>query len=391
MTSGDMSILLISPNKLYCLQIDVLTGYFVMQFFLDLFQQHFWIFQLCMAVFFTVTGYAVTSRILHKLMSRSEHTHFIYDKALLKAGRAPLLLSIWIIGLCISAQIILSLNANPSALRYLSLGKSLSIALIMAWTAMRFIRNLETQYIHSCVKNSKEVDKTLVHAVSKLLTISVAIVALLAMMQIFGFPISGLLAFGGIGGAAIAFASKDLLANFFGGFIIYMDRPFKVGDWIRSPDKQIEGTVEFIGWRVTRIRTFDKRPLYVPNGIFLTISVENPSRMLNRRIKANIGIRYKDGDKMDVITNQVRQMLIDHPEIDSKQTLIVNLVEFGPSSLNFMVYTFTKTTNWVRFQEIQHDVFMKILHIIKANQAECAFPSQTLYIDREHEEQMSLA
>ena len=103
-------------------------------------------------------------------------------------------------------------------------------------------------------------------------------------MQALGYSISGVLAFGGIGGIAVGFAAKDLLANFFGGLMIYLDRPFSVGDWIRSPDKNIEGTVEEIGWRLTRIRTFDKRPLYVPNSTFTQISVENPSRMLNRRI-----------------------------------------------------------------------------------------------------------
>ncbi len=91
--------------------------------------------------------------------------------------------------------------------------------------------------------------------------------------------------------------------------MIYFDRPFKVGDWIRSPDRQIEGTVERIGWRMTSIRTFDKRPLYVPNSVFSNIVVENPSRMLNRRIFETIGLRYDDADKVPVIIDEVREML----------------------------------------------------------------------------------
>ena len=87
--------------------------------------------------------------------------------------------------------------------------------------------------------------------------------------------------------------------------MIYLDRPFSVGDWIRSPDKEIEGTVEDIGWRLTRIRTFDKRPLYIPNSIFASISVENPSRMSNRRIYEKIGIRYDDVSKMNTIVTEV--------------------------------------------------------------------------------------
>ena len=199
-------------------------------------------------------------------------------------------------------------------------------------------------------------------------------------MQVFCYSISGLLAFGGIGGLAIGFASKDLLANFFGGLMLYLDRPFKVGDWVRSPDKEIEGTVEDIGWRLTRIRTFDKRPLYIPNSVFNSISVENPSRMLNRRIYETVGIRYDDIDKMAVIVEDVRNMLRAHEEIDQSQTLIVNFNAFSASSVDFFIYTFTKTTNWVRFHEIKQDVLLKMSEILSGHSAEIAFPTSTVHV-----------
>jgi MscS family membrane protein len=200
-------------------------------------------------------------------------------------------------------------------------------------------------------------------------------------MQSLGYSVSGVLAFGGIGGLAVGFAAKDLLANFFGGLTIYLDRPFKVGDWVRSPDKEIEGTVEDIGWRLTRIRTFDKRPLYVPNATFTQISLENPSRMLNRRIKETIGIRYDDANKMQYIVNDTREMLLNHADIDTTQTLMVNFNQFAPSSLDFFIYTFTKTTNWAEFHHIKQDVMLAIINIIEAHGAECAFPTSTLHIE----------
>ncbi|NKN80826.1 mechanosensitive ion channel family protein, partial [Weissella cibaria] len=136
------------------------------------------------------------------------------------------------------------------------------------------------------------------------------------------------------------------------GLMIYLDRPFAVGDWIRSPDKEIEGTVEYIGWRQTRIRTFDKRPLYVPNATFANISVENPSRMTHRRIYETIGLRYDDAAKVKPVVEAVREMLRNHPDIDSSQTLIVNFNAFGPSSLDFFVYCFTHTTNWIEYHRV---------------------------------------
>ena len=165
-----------------------------------------------------------------------------------------------------------------------------------------------------------------------------------------------------------------------GGLMVYWDRPFAVGDWIRSPDRNIEGTVEKIGWRLTRIRTFDKRPLYVPNAVFSTISVENPSRMSNRRIYVTIGLRYDDATRIATILPDIEKMLREHTAIDATLTLMVNLYQFGPSSLNFFIYTFTKTTNWVKFQAIQQDVFLKAIDIITAHGAECAFPTTTLHV-----------
>jgi MscS family membrane protein len=154
-----------------------------------------------------------------------------------------------------------------------------------------------------------------------------------------------------------------------------------VGDWIRSPDRSIEGSVEKIGFRLTVIRTFDQRPLYVPNSVFTSIAVENPSRMYNRRINETIGVRYKDAKKLPLILDEVRNMLINHADIEDRQTLIVNFNTFGASSLEFFIYTFTKTTDWIEFHHIKQDVMFQVLNIIHEHGADCAFPTQTLHIE----------
>ena len=160
--------------------------------------------------------------------------------------------------------------------------------------------------------------------------------------------------------------------------MIYLDRPFTIGDWIRSPDREIEGTVESIGWRLTVVRTFDKRPLYIPNSVFTTLTVENPSRMSNRRIKETIGIRYQDANKMGEIVAEVKSMLEQHDEIDTSQTLIVNFNAYSASSLDFFIYTFTKTTNWIRYHEIKQDVMLRIIQIVHSYEADFAFPTTTV-------------
>jgi MscS family membrane protein len=261
----------------------------------------------------------------------------------------------------------------------ISLINKASIIFLCALFLINLIKRVERN-LTDIEYTSEPCDETTVKAVGKLLRFSVIITAVLIAMQLFGYSISGLLAFGGIGGLAIGFAAKDLLANFFGGLMLYFDQPFKVGDWVRSPDQEIEGTVEDIGWRLTRIRTFDQRPLYIPNSIFNSISLENPSRMLNRRIYETIGIRYDDLSKMEEIVSDVHKMLVEHEEIDKNKTLIVNFDSFAPSSADFFIYTFTKTTKWVQFHEIKQDVLLKVSSIIESHDAEIAFPTSTLHM-----------
>jgi len=259
---------------------------------------------------------------------------------------------------------------------YLPLIQKISLLLLIGWTFWRLIHKTEQTFIAH-----EDKDTTTVTALAKLGKLSVAVIMSLSVIQTLGVSVSGVLAFGGMGGLVVGMAAKDLLSNLFGALMVYMDKPFKVGDWIRSPDKSIEGTVESIGWRVTRIRTFDKRPLYVPNSLFTQIVVENPSRMSNRRIKENFGLRYCDVHLVDKIVNEVREMLEGHPDIDTQQTLIVNFDYFNNSSIDFFIYTFTKTTNWILFHEVKQDVLLKVANIVIQNNAQFAFPTRQLHID----------
>ena len=139
--------------------------------------------------------------------------------------------------------------------------------------------------------------KRLSHSVvARTLQLLIAISTLLSLAQLFGYDLSTLLAFGGIGGIILGLAAKDWLANFFGGLMLMLDRPFAEGDWVRSPDRAIEGFIENVGWRLTRIRTFDRRPIFVPNSIFTGIVVENATRMKNRRMIENFSLCYEDID-----------------------------------------------------------------------------------------------
>ena len=329
-------------------------------------------------LFITIASFFawVAWRILYsRLEILFKKTSFHWDDLLLEALKTPISTLIWCWPATVSLGIVLQSELG-NEFNWLSTLKLILVISILVWVVMRLITNVEDY-----VLEQKTRDETTVQAVAKVARLFFIVIGVLTVMQAFGLSLSGLLTFGGVGGLIVGLAAKDLLSNFFGGLMIYFDRPFKVGDWIRSPDRQIEGTVERIGWRMTSIRTFDKRPLYVPNSVFSNIVVENPSRMLNRRIFETIGLRYDDADKVPVIIDEVREMLKNHKDIDTRQTLIVNFDAFGSSSLNFFIYTFTKTVNWVRYHEVKQDVLLEVMAIIKKHEADIAFPTQTLKLD----------
>ncbi len=341
-------------------------------------ESNVWIVDIFIVVFLTLVAAAVLSRFLKKMESKALGTKNAWDDALVLALQQPAKWFVWGFGVITAADMAGEVSESL-LLSSIDVLRRIGAVVVVAWFLSGFIKRAESNLM-SPDYSQKPMDRTTAMAVGKLLRIAVLITAVLVVLQSLGYSVSGVLAFGGIGGIAVGFAAKDLLANFFGGLMIYLDRPFAVGDWVRSPDKNIEGTVEDIGWRLTKIRTFDKRPLYVPNSTFTQISVENPSRMTNRRIYETIGIRYDDVNKMADIVADVKSMLENHDDIDEKNTLIVNFNAFASSSVDFFVYCFTHTTNWVEFHKIKQDVLLKILGIVDRHNAQCAFPTSTIHI-----------
>lgn len=313
-------------------------------------------------------------RRLHRLAHvSSQH----WDDIIVTALEVPLRWVVWL------SVLYLALEIFPLTAGFherVSRAADTLLIVLLAWFAHRLIAGVEEEMLRPERHDGTSTDRATVRAIAKLSRITLWIIAGLMVLQSIGVSVEGLLAFGGIGGIAVGFAAKDLLANFFGALSIYLDRPFTIGDWIRSPDREIEGVVEGIGWRLTVVRTFDQRPLYVPNSVFSQIAVENPSRMHNRRIFETIGLRYQDAAKVATVVEQVRQMLQSHGAIDHDKVIIVNFVTFGASSLDFFIYAYTRTTVWVEYHQVKEEILLSALDIIHRNGADVAFPTRTLHI-----------
>lgn len=338
-----------------------------------------WMVEAFAVVLITLIVGALVRRVLKRLARRAQGTDNVFDDIILEALTGPSRTLVWVVGISFAAEIV---GAQTEAVIFsaVTMLRNVGVILTLMWFAVRFTRGYEQRYIDTRVKRGEEVDMTLVAGVGKLLRAAIFITTALIILQTMGINVAGLLAFGGVGGIAVGLAARDMLANVFGGLTIYTDRPFAVGDWIRSPDREIEGVVEEIGWRRTAIRTFDKRALYVPNAVFSTISVENPSRMTHRRIKETIGVRYDDIASVPAILQDVRKYLDENPEIDQAQTLMVNLDEFGASSVNFFIYTFTRTTVWTEYHVVKEKVLLEISDIVERHGAAIAFPTTTIHV-----------
>ena len=354
--------------------------------FLELIAAHTWAGYVFGIVLATLIARYVAKRFFDRLERQAEKTHNLYDDAVLFAARKPVGWAIYVVGIAWAADVAGG-ESKAEIFNYVGVARQLAVIVLTAWFALRFVAYMERSIVDPTYAGGagRRMDATTAAVSAKLVRAAIVITAFLIALQTMGVSVAGVLAFGGIGGIAVGFAARDLLANFFGALMIYLDRPFATGDWIRSPDRELEGTVEDIGWRLTLIRTFDQRPLYVPNGIFNNIAIENPSRMRNRRIYETIGVRYDDIEVLKDIIDDVRNMLTTHPEIDTSRTLMVNLVSFGASSVDFFVYTFTKTTVWEDFHAIKEEILFRIAAIIESHKAEIAYPTQTLLLEDLHD------
>lgn len=253
------------------------------------------------------------------------------------------------------------------------------LILTISWAALNVGHViLQSGSMRRWMQMDDEQDKSmLINLLGRLFTILVLLITTAMLMVNFGIPSAAIATLLGGAGIGFTFATQQISQNFLSGFMLFFNRPFKEGDWINVDE--LQGTVESIGWYYTRIRTFDRRPLNIPNSVFATKPIENPGQMYNRRILANISLRYEDIDKIASITEEVREHLKHHPQIDQTQIILVNFNQWDASSINMMVYCFTKTTAWGEWLSIQQAIFLDIAGIVKGKGADFAFNCTTLY------------
>lgn len=224
-----------------------------------------------------------------------------------------------------------------------------------------------------------EIDELLLPFLSKLVRIIIIALMISVIAGEWGYDINGFVAGLGLGGLAFALAAKDAIANLFGGVVIITEKPFSIGDWIKTPS--VEGTVEEITFRSTKVRTFAQAVVTVPNATLANEPITNWTKMGKRQITFRLGVTYSTPkEKLERCVKRIEMMLRNHPAID-QEVIFVRFDQFNDSSLDIFLYFFTKTTVWGEFLEIKENVNFKIMEILEQEGVSVAFPSRSVFLE----------
>lgn len=315
--------------------------------------------------------------------------------------KRPMLLTLiaYAIDICVS----IAYYPAPMPIKFANF-LTITFVVAVTWLVLSVLNGYGMVLINELTKKSGR--KEVINLILKIIYFIIFVIALLIVLSKLGFNVSAIIASLGIGGLAVALATKDILANFFASVMLLFDNSFSQGDWIVCGD--IEGTVVEIGLRKTTVRTFDNALIFVPNSKLASDPIRNWSRRkMGRRIRMLIGIKYSaTTEQIKKCIEEIRQMLIEHPGIAKgddmgskkasrydrgivsiddlagyKSNLFVVVDEFADSSINILVYCFSKTIVWGEFLAVKEDVMMKIMDIVEANGLGFAFPSQSLYVE----------
>ncbi len=253
---------------------------------------------------------------------------------------------------------------------------------VVFWAIINILNHLSINIHKITNKFGDKINADFSNFIVKSIRFFILILGFIAVLQEWGYNVSGFIASLGLVGMAFALAAKDTAGNLFGSLVIFTDKPFKIGDWIKTPE--VEGTIESVGIRSTKVRTFAQALVSVPNGTLANSAILNWSRMGKRRVKTTLGLTYgTSGETLETIIKEIKEMLQNNPDIH-QETIHIYFSAFGESSLNIFCYYFTKNTNWAEFMRVREATYLSIMKIVDNNGSSFAFPTQTLHIENDN-------
>ena len=319
--------------------------------------------------------------VTSSLRTVTRKTQTDVDDMILDAIEKPLEFAFVVIGLYFAGQVV----SLPDGLSdfFNKVVRSL-IAFTIFWALYRALTPLSTLFDRGIgLFGSEGMQETMKSFFLKLAKVVFVLLGLAAVFQEWGFNVAAVLGSLGLVGMAVALGAQDLIKNIFAGVTIFMDHMFEKGNWIRTQD--VDGIVEEIGFRATKVRQFDKALVNIPNSKLANEALINFSRMTQRRIYWTIGLEYRTThDQLRSIITEIKEYLFESPDFEtdpSKTKTFVFVDSFGASSIDVMLYCFTKTTNWGEWLAAKEKLAYRIKEIVERQGASFAFPSTSLYVE----------
>ncbi len=333
----------------------------------------FLVFILARRIFFRTTMRSL------KIMTKKTKTDL--DDQIIAAIEHPLEFAFVVIGLYIAGQFV---TLSDLAAHLLAQFVRSLIALTIFWSIYRVVDPLSALFDRAIgLFGSESMHETVKGFFVKLVKAIIICLGIAAIFQEWGFNVAAVLGSLGLVGMAVALGAQDFIANMFAGLTIFLDRLFEKGNWIKTPD--VEGNVEGIGFRATKIRRFDKALVTIPNSKLASEALINYSRMTNRRIYWMIGVEYRcSQDQIRNIINEIKDYLHTNSDFETdphKTKTFVFLDSFGSSSIDIMLYCFTKTTVWGEWLAVKERLAYRIKEIVEGHGASFAFPSSSIYVE----------
>jgi MscS family membrane protein len=332
------------------------------------------------AVLIMMAGILMRTTVLGKLLKPLEfltrRTKTEVDDTFFKDVRKPLG---WIFNLVAIyfALLVLKLPETVMATSVLILQTMGTV--FVAWGVFVLVDAIAAYLAEMADRTDNVLDDHLVPLLKRVLRILVIGVTVITVIQQWGYDVTSLIAGLGIGGLAFALAAQSTLSNWFGSFMILTDRPFLVGDYVRS--EHGEGVVKDIGMRSTKILTFEDTTITIPNSDLATTAVENLTMNKSMNVKLEIGVMYSTTrPQMESIIASLREVLSADEDVDSERILVC-FSGFGDSSLNILIHCFVATSDMWKWHQIRERLMFKTMTVVEEGGASFAFPSQSVYFE----------
>ncbi len=324
--------------------------------------------------FFLLLRKMFAKLVIQVLQPLAKQTQTYYDDRILSALRGPLSFVFFTIGVRLFFALLFL--ETPIIEKIIST----MIMFNLFWAIYAMVHALRGVIYHFTERFNPELSHEMGNFLLTVIRVIVLSIGLGAILQLWGVNVAGLMAGLGIGGLAFALAAKDTAANLFGSIALLLDKSIRIGEWIKIDG--VEGVVEDIGMRTTKIRTFKKSLITLPNQVIANSPIENFSRRGIRRIKIKLGLTYDaSSEQIEQVIADIKTILRNHNGIAQNETMLVKFTTFDDSSLGILVYTFTKTSKWEKYLKIKEEVNINIMKIVENNKVAFAFPSQSLYIE----------